>query len=270
MADDTAVLRTARPEKKVFNLLGHLDLLVVPVVVLIAWKVAAIIIGSVAVASPAATVMTIISGFAEGWLLLAMIHTIYATAMATLLAAVIGLWLGFTLGMSPYWGKVLEGPLLWIYSTPKVTLFPIFLLVLGLSMSTEVTFGAFHGIFPLTLFLLSAIRATPEVFFKVGEVYNLSRWKIFTRIIIPETLPSMVTGLRYCFSLTFLGVILAEMFAARAGAGYALVQAISLHRVPRTFAVAIALIITALVVNGLFLLVQHRVERRREGSETDR
>lgn len=244
--------------------LRRAELLVVPALALLGWQVAAFVIGSVAVASPAATVRAAVDGIAEGWLTTALLHTVQATFVATAVAGAAGLWLGFALGMSRYWGRVFADPLLWVYSIPKVTLFPVFLLALGLTMNAEVAFGAFHGVFPLALFLLNAIRATPPVYFKVARVYRLGRWKTFTRVIVPETTPSMVTGLRYCFSLTFLGVILAEMFAARAGAGYELVQAISLHRVPRIFAIALVLMLVALAVNGLFLAWQHRVGRHRD------
>jgi NitT/TauT family transport system permease protein len=79
----------------------------------------------------------------------------------------------------------------------------------------------------------------------------------------------MVMGIRYCFSLTFLGVILAEMFAARAGAGYELMKAISLNNVARIFAVAITLVIVALIVNVALLGVQGVVNRRRGGTLDD-
>ncbi|MGH3327301.1 MAG: ABC transporter permease [Streptomycetales bacterium] len=240
-----------------------LGLLVVPAAVLLLWAAVSAAVGPVAVASPAATFASVGEGFGEGWLTEALGETLRATAGGFALATLAGLWLGFTLGMSPYWGRVLEGPLLSLYSLPKVTLFPLFLLFLGLGTSAVVAFGAFHGVFPLALFLMSGIRGIPEVFLKVGRAYRLPRRKVFTRIVVPETLPAMVVGVRYCFSLTFLGVILAEMFAARSGAGYELMQAISLNRVPRTFAVALVLVVFALLVNAGLLAVQAGVERRR-------
>ena len=244
-------------------------LLVVPATVLVLWWVLSVAVGPVAVADPGATLAAAVEGFVEGWLSSALLETLAATALGFLVATVVGLWLGFTLGMSRFWGDVLEGPLLWLYSIPKVTLFPLFLLFLGLGLSSTVLFGAFHGVFPLTLFLMAAIRGIPAVLLQVGRVYRLTRWQVFTRIVVPETLPAMVLGIRYCFSVTFLGVILAEMFAARAGAGYELMQAISLNQVARIFAVAITLVIVALVVNLGLLMVQSVVNRRRGGTLDD-
>lgn len=242
---------------------SRLEPLAIPAAVLIAWQLASIRIGEVAVASPTATVAAIADGFRRGWLSASLLDTFVVTALGFVVAAAGGLWVGFSLGLARFWGRVLEGPILWLYSIPKVTLFPIFLLFLGLGDASRVAFGALHGFFPLVLFVLSAIRGTPPVLLKVGRVYNLNRWQLFWRIVVPDILPSMVTGLRYCFSLTFLGVILAEMFAAREGAGYELVQAIGLHRPPRTFAIAFALIIVALIVNAGFLGLQRRASAHR-------
>ena len=244
-------------------------LLVVPAVALACWWLLAAVIGPVAVADPPATVAAAAEGVREGWLVSSLLETLAATALGFLLATATGLWLGFMLGMSRFWGDVLEGPLLWLYSIPKVTLFPLFLLLLGLGLSSTVLFGAFHGIFPLTLFLMAAIRGIPPVMLQVARVYRLNRRQTFTRIVVPETLPAMVMGIRYCFSLTFLGVILAEMFAARAGAGYELMQAISLNNVARIFAVALTLVLVALVVNMCLLAVQGVVNRRRGGTLDD-
>lgn len=244
------------------------QVLVLPLVVVVLWQIASLVLPAAAIAGPTATVAALVDGFADGWLSESLRSTVVVTAIAFTVAAVAGLWVGFALGLARFWGKVMEAPILWLYSIPKVTLFPIFLLILGLGTSSKVAFGAFHGFFPLVLFILSAIRAMPAVLLKVGRVYNLTRWQMFWRVVVPDILPSMVTGLRYCFSLTFLGVILAEMFAAREGAGYELVQAIGLHRVARVFAIAFALVVLALAVNSVFLMVQNRVSIHR-GGQTD-
>jgi NitT/TauT family transport system permease protein len=248
---------------------GALRLLLVPAVIVALWFALAAVVGPVAVADPPAALAAVAEGVAEGWLVTALLETLAATALGFAVAAAAGLWLGFTLGLSRFWGDVLEGPLLWLYSIPKVTLFPLFLLFLGLGLSSTVLFGAFHGVFPLTLFLMAAIRGIPPVYLQVARVYRLSRRRVFTRIVVPETLPAMVMGIRYCFSLTFLGVILAEMFAARSGAGYELMQAISLNQVSRIFAVALMLVVVALLVNVGLLMVQSVVNSRRGGTLDD-
>ena len=70
-------------------------------------------------------------------------------------------------------------------------------------------------------------------------------------------------------NLQSIWVLLAEMFAARSGAGYELMQAISLNDVARIFAVALTLVVVALLVIVGLLTVQSLVNSRRGGTLDD-
>ena len=58
-------------------------------------------------------------------------------------------------------GRAMEPMLVALYSIPKITLYPIILLVFGLGMSAEIAFGTIHGIIPEALFTLGAVRSSP-------------------------------------------------------------------------------------------------------------
>ena len=66
--------------------------------------------------------------------------------------------IGLTLGASRLAGEVAEPILVALYSIPKVTLYPVILLVFGIGMPAKVAFGAIHGIVPISLFAMNAIR----------------------------------------------------------------------------------------------------------------
>lgn len=258
------VTDAARQRRRLLRPIGAgLRLSFVPIFVFIVWTVAAATLGSIAVASPSETFRAVSDGFSAGWLSEALRATLIGTAAAFLVAAVIGLALGFLMGLSRFWGAVLEPPLVWFYAIPKVTLYPIFLLFLGLTVESKVAFAALHGFIPLALFIVSGVRNVRPVYFKVAKVYGLSRWQTIRRVVLPNALPSVVVGLQYCFSLSFIGLVFAELFAATEGTGYELIQAISLHRVPDTFGIALVLVIFALLVNGAFSLLVNTVESRR-------
>ena len=59
--------------------------------------------------------------------------------------------------------------------------------------------------------------------------------------------------------MTLLGVVLGEMFASRAGFGYELVEAITLHDMPRMYGIVAVLVVIAFVVNALLLRAEHAV-----------
>ena len=100
---------------------------------------------------------------------------------------------------------------------------------------------------------MNATREVSVVHLKVARSLRLSRVQTFRQVIFPSIYPSLLTGLRLGFSLTLLGVILGEMFASRAGFGYELVEAITLHDMPRMYGIVATLVVIAFVVNALLL-----------------
>jgi NitT/TauT family transport system permease protein len=260
--DAAEQVRPSRVRSGVTRLRSVLELLIVPAVLLIIWALVARHVGSEAAATPLQTLRAIIDGFQEGWLGPALRKTLVGALVAFVVAAAIGLPLGFALGLNRFWGKVLEGPLLWLYAIPKIVLFPIFLLLLGLTFKSRVAFAVAHGFIPLALFTMGGVRSVRPVHLKVAKVYRLSWLRTALRIVVPSALPAIAVGLRYCFSLCFLGLVVAEMFASKEGTGYVLVQAINLHFVPRLFAIATVLAVIALVVNMLLLKVENLARRR--------
>src|SRR5262249_52281735 len=92
-----------------------------------------------------------------------------ATGIAFAYACVIALLGGRLLGLPrathPLAGQVGEPILSSLYSIPKITLYPVILLVFGLGVSAKVAFGALHGIFPVALFAIGALRNTSPALF---------------------------------------------------------------------------------------------------------
>jgi NitT/TauT family transport system permease protein len=224
-----------------------------PLLLLVIWQAAGMIAGDFYVATPVQAVDAIADGISGGWFFESLGATLTAALVGFAIAAVAGLWLGVTLGMVRFWGKVVEPVALSIYSAPKVTLFPVFLVAFGFGLSSKIAFGAFHGFFPIVIITMNATRAISPVHLKVARSLNLSRLQTFRQVVLPSILPSALTGLRLGFGVTLLGVVLGEMFASRSGFGYELVQAITLHDMPRMYGIIAALVAIALAVNAAFL-----------------
>src|SRR6185312_10588547 len=124
------------------------------------------------------------------------------------------------LGLHRLSAEAMEPMLVALYSIPKITLYPIILLAFGLGMSAKIAFGAIHGIVPVALFTLNAVRSTRPILVKPGRVLKLSPPAMVRSILFPAAVPEIFTGLRVGFSLTLIGTVLGEMFAAQHGLGY--------------------------------------------------
>jgi NitT/TauT family transport system permease protein len=188
--------------------------------------------------------------------------TLVSFSYALLLSYAIGLAIGVWMGFHRLSGAVGEPILISLYTLPKVTLYPVVLLIFGLSVSGRVTFGAMHGVLPVALLTMSAIRNIPPVYLKSAQALHLSRWQIITTVLLPATLPEVVAGLRIGFTLTLLGVLLAEMFAAKHGLGSLIINAMQLLQGEEMVSVAIVLFAFAALANALLLFIEHRLHRR--------
>jgi NitT/TauT family transport system permease protein len=238
------------------------DTLIIVVVALLAWQALHQLVGTTALPGPLPTLAYLArfvptERFAENaWATL--ICFFYALVLSYGIGLAIGAWMG-THRLS---GAVGEPILISLYTLPKVTLYPVVLLIFGLSLSGRVTFGAMHGVLPVALLTMSAIRNIPAVYMKSARTLQLSRWQTIFTVLFPATLPEVVAGLRIGFTLTLLGVILAEMFAAKRGLGFLIINAMQLLQTEEMIAVAVVLFVFAAVANALLLSIEHQLHRR--------
>ena len=185
-----------------------------------------------------------------------------AFVLALSLAIVGGLAIGLMLGLNRTGAQVAEPILISIYSLPKVTLYPVILLIFGLGISAKVAFGTIHGIIPIAIFAMAAVRNLANVHLKTARVLRLSRMQTLLTVVMPGALPEIVSGVRIGFSLTLLGVLIGEMFASQRGLGFLIMNAIGLHDVATIMATILLLGIVAVGASGLLLWLDHRLHHR--------
>ena len=234
----------------------------VPLALLAGWAATARLAGPDFLPGPAATAQTFLHGISTGWLTENLGITLFELGWGFAWSVLVGLPLGLVLGLRPLLREAYEGPLLSLYAVPKVTLFPIFLFLFKLGPESKIAFGAFHGLFPVAILTWTAMRAIPSVHLKLARSLRLTAWQAFRHVIVPSILPSLAIGLRLALNLTFLGVILGEMFGARHGLGQLLMAGGAAFDMGRIVVVLCVVALLALAANGALLLAQRRLERR--------
>jgi NitT/TauT family transport system permease protein len=170
-----------------------------------------------------------------------------------------GLGLGVLLGANRLTGEVFEPMLVTLYAIPKITLYPVILLLFGLGISAKVAFGALHGIIPVVLFTITAVRNIHPVHLRSARALHLSAAGTALHVILPATLPEVFSGFRIGFALTLLGTLIGEMFASQRGIGYMLVHAMQNNEPEIILALALLLIVFATLASALLLALDRRL-----------
>jgi NitT/TauT family transport system permease protein len=238
------------------------DTLLLLIVMVLAWQALHQAVGATALPAPLPTFEYLAKFLPSARFGESAWATLVSFFYALLLSYAIGLTIGVWMGFHRLSGAVGEPILISLYTLPKVTLYPVVLLIFGLSVAGRVTFGAMHGVLPVALLTMSAIRNIPPVYLKSAQALHLSRWQIITTVLFPATLPEVVAGLRIGFTLTLLGVLLAEMFAAKHGLGSLIINAMQLLQGEEMVSVALVLFAFAALANALLLFIEHRLHRR--------
>lgn len=241
---------------------GMVNMVLLIAALVAGWQLLYWRVGDIAMRSPLETVrftLSMISGEQFGGHLA---ESLKAFSAALAIAVVTGLLVGLWLGFHRLSRDVLEPVLVALYSIPKITLYPILLLMFGLGISAKIAFGAIHGIIPIALFTITSVRNIKPVLIKTGRVMGLSTWGMFRSVLFPAAIPEIFTGLRVGFALTLIGTVLGEMFASQRGLGYLLKTAIGLHNVDQIMGVTFLLVLFAATVSAILLAIDRRLHAR--------
>ena len=237
--------------------LGNTVILIVSL--LLFWELAYLLVGDVALRSPWQTIQFLGKLTQTDLFWLHFADTLKAFVAALVIAVALGLVIGFGLELHRLSGDAIEPMLVALYSIPKITLYPIILLAFGIGISAKIAFGAIHGVIPVVLFTLSAVRAIRPILIKTGNVMKLGPTVMVREILFPAAVPEIFTGIRVGFSLTLIGTVLGEMFAAQRGLGYLLMNAISLYNIDLIMSITFLFVLLAASVNMVLLAIDRRL-----------
>lgn len=235
------------------------DTLLILIVMLLGWQALHQLVGATALPAPLPTLSYLAKFVPSHRFIENASATLESFFYALLLSYAIGLAIGVWMGVHRLSGAVGEPILISLYTLPKVTLYPVVLLIFGLTTAGRVTFGAMHGVLPVALLTMNAIRNIPPVYLKSAHALHLSPLQTVVRVLLPATLPEVIAGLRIGFTLTLLGVLLAEMFAAKHGLGFLIMNAMQILQAREMLTVAIVLFAFAAAANALLLWIEHRL-----------
>jgi NitT/TauT family transport system permease protein len=253
---------SARAAKRepVIRRVGDTGVLII--VALLLWQGLYEAVGDVALTPPLATFAHAGALLRSGLFLRHLAATADAFAVSVVIGSLAGVAAGLALGFHRFSGEVAEPILTALYTLPKVTLYPLVLLVFGLGISAKIAFGIMHGIIPVILFTMGAVRNIEPIHLKTARVLRLSAWQTATTVLVPAVIPEIFTGLRVGFSLTLLGVIIGEMFASQRGLGFLVINGINTHDVPTMMAVILLIIVFAIAASSLLLAADRKLHRR--------
>lgn len=160
---------------------------------------------------------------ADGSLYLHAGITALETICGFLLGTVLGTLFAALLWWSPFAARVADPFIVVLNSMPKVALGPLFIVGLGPGLQSVVAVTLAVTVIITTLVILSSFRETDPHYIKIVQLFGGSRRDVFRHVILPSSMPTIVSTLKVNVGLSWVGVIVGEFLVAKHGLGYLII-----------------------------------------------
>jgi nitrate/nitrite transport system permease protein len=136
------------------------------------------------------------------------------------MAAIIGIPLGFLIGRVAFFNGMLSPIISLLRPVSPLAWLPIGLLVFKAANPAAIWVIFISAIWPLIINTAVGVSRVPQDYLNVAKVLDLSPWKVLHKILLPATLPYILTGIRLSIGVAWLVIVAAEMLTGGVGLGF--------------------------------------------------
>lgn len=188
--------------------------------------------------------------------------TLYETIVSFLLVIAISILMAVALWFSSKLSEILDPYIVVLNSLPKSALAPLLIVWLGATSTTIIVAGMSVAIFGSILNLYTSFTTVdPE---KIKLIYTLhgTRFHALTKVVIPSSIPSIISTMKVNIGLCLVGVIIGEFLAARNGLGYLIIYASQTFKLDWLLMSIVLLCIMAMGLYSLINLLERLYQKR--------
>lgn len=176
------------------------------------------------------------------------------------LAAIVGIPVGFMMGMSPAvqraWLPLIQilrpvSPLAWL---------PIGLLLFKAVNPSAIFVIFITSIWPMIVNTAAGVKAVPRDYMNVAAVLRLGRFEVVRKILLPATLPHVVTGMRLSLSIAWMVIVAAEMLTGGVGIGFWLWDEWNNLNIPHIIVAIVLIGMVGIILEAIMNSIQRRFD----------
>lgn len=191
--------------------------------VLAMWYFIALTLGGLFLAPPHVIVSRLGQSIASGEFMQYLGPTAFILAVGAGLGVAVGVPFGLLIGrIRPlYW--VTEAPINIFYTTPLVALIPFLLVIVGFNYQSKIVIVFLFTVLPVVINTASGVRTVDHDLVELSRSFCAKEWTVWRDVIVPGSLPAIMTGLRIGLIHALVGAVLADFYAGASGFGYLII-----------------------------------------------
>jgi NitT/TauT family transport system permease protein len=203
------------------------------------------------------------AGFQDHSFFIAIAVSVRRVLIGYAISVVLGMILGLGVGSSKFLEETVGGLLVSLQSLPSICWWPLALLWFGLSQNAILFVVIMGSLLSVTLAMEDGRKQMPKIYGMAGRNLGASGFRLFWHVLLPASLPFIVSGLKQGWAFAWRSLITAEMLYLSLGLGQVLMMGRDLNDMSAVIAVMVLIIAIGYVVDGLvFKSMESRLQRR--------
>jgi NitT/TauT family transport system permease protein len=236
--------------------------LAAPLAILAAWAIVSGLglVSPLFLSSPQDVLLEAAGLLVSGAILPDIAFTLFRTFSGFLIACAVGIPLGLLMG---YYDKIynsLEFVVEFFRSVPATALFPLFLLLFGIGDGSKIALTAWSASLVLVINSMYGVHLGKGLRIKAAKAMRMRGVPLFRKIILPEALPQIFSGMRIAVSLSLVIVVVTEMFIGTSfGLGHRIIDAQMVYRIPEMYATILIAGVLGFLISKGFIYSEKRI-----------
>lgn len=179
------------------------------------------------------------------------------------LSVLVGIPVGLVMGWYRRVAYLLDPFVNALYATPRVALLPLVVIWLGIGIWSKIAIVFLGAVFPVLLSTYSGVRTTDARLLRAARSFGADDLQIFRTLILPGSVPFIVTGLRLGIGRALIGVVVGELYAATAGIGFLISVAGNSFQTDKVFVGVFLIALAGIASMELLTRLERRFDRWR-------
>lgn len=163
----------------------------------------------------------------------------YVSAIAFLaglgLSIGVGLPLGLVMGRFRILEDLLDPYITAANATPRIVFLPLLILWFGIGLWSKILIVFAGAVFPLLINTYVGVKNVNGVLVNVVRSFGANEWQLMKIVVLPNSVPYIIAGLRLAIGRAILGVVVGEFFGSSQGLGYMIASAATNYKVDVVF-----------------------------------
>jgi len=194
-------------------------------------------------------------------------HDLYVSGIELfwgyVLSAVVAIPFGIAIGWYKKIAYIFDPFVNAMNATPRVALLPLVIIWLGIGILSKVGIIFLGAVFPILINTRDGVKTTPVNLLTAARSFGASEWMLFKTVVLPSTIPFILTGLRLGLGRAIVGVMVGELYAATAGIGFMITVAGATFQTDKVFVGVLVFALTGMMGTELITRVEKRFDKWR-------